>query len=69
MFDPINLDALTIDPAELRDVANTLYVLSTYANRKADAMECRAKGHIAQAIDHERVCERLYSKLPQWARW
>ena len=69
MFDCPNLDDLTIDPQELRQVGNVLYLLSHYARAKANAMEYRLRGRMTDALEHESQCEKLYQKLPQWAKW
>ena len=43
--------------------------LGGYATRKAMAMNYRARGNIAGAIRHERICDQIYDKLPDYAKW
>lgn len=43
--------------------------LARYADNKATAMECRARGDISAAADYERICGRIYDRLPPFARW
>ena len=43
--------------------------LRNYAANKATAMTLRAEGKIATALTHERICQRLYGDLPEFARW
>lgn len=43
--------------------------LGAYASNKAVAMECRLRGDILAAQTYETICERLYSELPDFARW
>lgn len=43
--------------------------IRAYCWNKATAMELRAKGNIERALEYERICERVYGELPQWARW
>ena len=43
--------------------------LARYASNKARAMELRAAGDIQTAGIYERICERIYSNLPDYARW
>lgn len=69
MFDPINLDALSIDPADLDNAAIVFDKLRQYASNKATAMRYRMAGEIGPAMHRERLCERIYNELPEWARW
>lgn len=76
-FEVENLDGMS--PEELRAYANSLSELAKahssasttreYALRKADAMEDRMLGRIQQALDTEGSCDRLYGRLPEWAKW
>jgi hypothetical protein len=43
--------------------------LRNYAWNKITAMSLRAEGDIPQAKKYEDICDSIYSKLPQWARW
>ena len=43
--------------------------LGNYACNKAVAMACRERGEIQTAEIYESICERIYARLPIWARW
>jgi hypothetical protein len=43
--------------------------LNSYAWNKAKAMSYRKRGKIHMAIRHECVCEKIYTELPEYARW
>lgn len=43
--------------------------LGCYASNKATAMKCRLAGTIESALIYERICEDIYNRLPEWARW
>jgi hypothetical protein len=43
--------------------------LGHYASNKAAAMLSREMGEIQTAAMYEGICERLYDKLPKFARW
>jgi len=43
--------------------------LIMYAILKSRAMELRANGDIQGALWCEGICERIYSALPDFARW
>lgn len=43
--------------------------LANYAANKATAMRLRARGNIREAIIYENICDRIYSKLPDTARF
>jgi hypothetical protein len=45
-----------------KDVAN-------YAANKAAAMRCRLSGDVQTALMYEGICNRIYDKLPSYARW
>lgn len=74
-FDIPNMDAMTAD--ELRafyDVNNrkrpqVLRDLAAYAINKAVAIDQRAQGNIAAALEYERIAESIYKALPRAAKW
>lgn len=68
MFDPPNLDGID-NPKELEAIAQVLHTLAFYARKKATAIRTRLSGEINIALKSEKNCDRLYNKLPQWARW
>lgn len=43
--------------------------LGAYAANKVVARNLRLKGDIAQALEYEGICERIYNSLPDFARW
>ena len=43
--------------------------LANYASNKGTALACRARGDIPAAQVYEGICERIYAKLPAYARW
>lgn len=43
--------------------------LGHYAHNKATAMRCQLAGDILAASKYEAICERIYSGLPEFARW
>lgn len=40
-----------------------------YASSKATAMMCRDRGDIQAAMMYEAICDRIYDRLPEYARW
>lgn len=47
----------------------TRILLCKYAQIKADAMESRHAGLIQQALRLETLCETIYKRLPDYAKW
>jgi hypothetical protein len=47
---------------QARDLAN-------YAVNKCIAIRLRKDGNINSALGYERICERIYSELPEVLRW
>ena len=43
--------------------------LVSYASNKAAAMYCREHGDITGAQVYEIICDRIYDRLPTFARW
>jgi len=43
--------------------------LARYAANLATAMRCRLDGNIQNAMKYEAICESIYNKLPEAARW
>jgi hypothetical protein len=68
-YEPINLDCFSVDPADLRQLAEVYGRLAAYADQKAHAMELRSKGDMEAALSFERACDATYQRLPAWARW
>lgn len=43
--------------------------LGHYAWNKATAMQCRSRGDVIGATNYEAICERIYGRLPEFAKW
>jgi hypothetical protein len=43
--------------------------LRNYGWNKLTAMKLRLTGNIETAMQYEAICESIYSRLPEWARW
>ena len=43
--------------------------LACYASNKATAIQCRLRGEIETALMYEGIADRIYSNLPDYARW
>ncbi len=65
----VNMDCATTDPTDLEEYAATLKELVSYAHNKAAAMRFRIKGDLMTAANLEKICDRIYDELPEWARW
>ena len=66
-FEVPNLDCQF--PDELEALAPVLEKLANYSHLKAQAMRHREAGRIDIALRLESWCDRIYSQLPEWARW
>lgn len=51
------------------EALNAALALAEYAWRKLSAMQLRALGSVADALNYERQCDAIYSKLPDAAKW
>jgi hypothetical protein len=56
-------------PDELRELGASLEMLANYCRIKAAAMSHREAGRLDIALRLESWCDRIYSQLPEWARW
>lgn len=65
---PVNT-ARELFPAQYRGYVRATRDLGNYAANKAAAMLCRTSGDIPGALVYEGICDRIYSKLPNFARW
>ena len=52
-----------------KNVIPIVRLLSQYASNKAEAMTHRSSGNINDALMYERMCDTLYNRLPEFARW
>lgn len=43
--------------------------LANYASNKATAISCRKRGDILAAKMYEDIADRIYARLPDFARW
>ena len=43
--------------------------LCYYASNKATAQKLRLEGRIDTALIYESICDTIYDRLPEWARW
>ena len=70
-----NLDAcVTVEEMryarhECAELASGFNLLASYAEAKADAMQCRLDGKIDLALKFEAACDSVYGRLPGWAKW
>ncbi len=56
-------------PARPVGYVTTTKNLAHYAYNKATAMRCRARGDVVAAQGYEAICQRIYDRLPEFARW
>ena len=65
---PIKL-ARELFPEKPKGYVKAVRELGFYASNKATAMNCRERGDINTALMYEGICERIYTSLPEFARW
>lgn len=65
---PLNM-ARKLFPAKPAGYVKATRDLLAYADNLIEAQCFRERGAIAAAIEYEAVCERIYKKLPSFARW
>jgi hypothetical protein len=51
------------------DAIRSYRLFGQYLTEKTSAMAARLSGDIDKALQHERVCEILYKRLPEDWRW
>lgn len=56
-------------PDRPKAYVSTTCDLGHYAANKATAMRCREEGDISGATTYESICESIYNRLPEYARW
>lgn len=61
--------ARAIFPEQPKGYVSTAKTLSHYAVNKATAMKCRLEGKIPAALVYEDICDKIYSDLPEYAKW
>ena len=52
-----------------KDTRRATTLLALYAGNKGTAMLCRERGDVPTALYYERICDGIYQKLPNFARW
>lgn len=56
-------------PAKPKGFVVAMESLGHYAMNKATAMACRRRGDIENATMYEGIAQRIYNRLPAYARW
>jgi hypothetical protein len=56
-------------PERPRGYVTARYDLNHYAWNLKAARYCRTRGDITGAQVYEDICERIYARLPEFARW
>ena len=56
-------------PAGGRGTKRATADLAAYASNRHAARYCRLRGDIVGAQVYEIICDRIYNRLPTWARW
>ncbi len=69
LFEVPNLDDISIDPDDYRQLVVVFGILQEYANTKHQAMRYRTFRELMAALRLEAHLEVLYDQLPEWARW
>lgn len=54
---------------ECKRIADAFKLLSSYAEARGHAVECRLKGNIELAQRFESAAESVYAQLPDFAKW
>ena len=65
---PITL-ARALFPNRPKGYVAAMHDTGNYAWNKYVAMRCRLQGDINAALMYESIADRIYSKLPDFARW
>lgn len=69
LFEPPNLDIGLADEDECLEAASVFDLYSDYCVFSASARKCRKQGNIHDAKMWEDEADKIYAKLPRWARW
>jgi hypothetical protein len=56
-------------PEQPKGYVSAMYDTGNYAWNKYTAMQCRLRGEIDPALMYEAIADRIYEKLPEFARW
>jgi hypothetical protein len=60
---------IQIDNCPSGSAAADLRIFGQYLTERSAAIAARSNGDIDKALQHERVCEILYKRLPEDWRW
>jgi hypothetical protein len=56
-------------PSRRKGYVSVTEDLGHYAINKATAITLRESGDIQRAQVYEAICQKVYDRLPEWARW
>ena len=56
-------------PDKPKGYVGTMQTLACYASNKATAMGCRLSGNIQSALVYENIADKVYDRLPEYAKW
>jgi hypothetical protein len=61
--------AAELFPDKPAGYVKTMKTAACYAINKATAMKCRKEGKITEALKYEQICDDIYGRLPDYAKW
>lgn len=64
-----HVEARKLFPSKPRGYTMATKRLRAYATNIIEAQCFRERGEITAALEYEAVCERIYQRLPTFARW
>ena len=44
-------------------------LLANYASNRATSINCRMSGKVHTALMYDHICQTIYNRLPDWAKW
>ena len=66
---PTLADCRLLFPDTPKGYTRAAKMLANYASNRATAMGCRESGHMETALSYDRICARIYDRLPEFAKW
>lgn len=66
---PGRIQSAALFPDKPKGYVSATNDLSCYASNKATAQKLRLEGNISTAIMYENICDSIYNRLPEWAKW
>lgn len=66
---PPNLDGFAMDEDDFNEAAKVFEMYGQYLRHKAHSAMLRKHGDIADATSIEARGQKIYDRLPDWARW